>query len=121
MKLKLDENLPNRLAVVLQNLGHDVHTVQQEGLSGSVDREIWDSAQKESRVFVTQDLDFSDLRKFVPGAHAGIVVIRLHTPSWKRLTARVEDIFRTEDVGGWPRCFIVATETKVRVVRPQKV
>jgi predicted nuclease of predicted toxin-antitoxin system len=71
MKIKLDEDLPLRLASLLEEIGHDVHTVRDEGLAGHADAEIWEAAQKESRFLITQDLDFSDLRKFGPGAHCG--------------------------------------------------
>jgi len=64
MKIKLDENLPRRLASLLEEIGHDVHTVRDERLTGHADAEIWEAAQKESRFLITQDLDFSDLRKF---------------------------------------------------------
>jgi predicted nuclease of predicted toxin-antitoxin system len=69
MKIKLDENLPFRLATALKELGHDVHTTHEERLAGHPDQEIWDATQKESRFLITQDLDFSDLRRFVPGSH----------------------------------------------------
>jgi predicted nuclease of predicted toxin-antitoxin system len=121
MKLKLDENLPRRLTAILKNLGHDIHTVQDEGLSGAFDADIWKRTQEESRLFVTQDMDFADLRTFVPGTHCGLLLIRLHTPSWKRLARRIQEIFQAEDVGSWLGCFVVATEAKVRVVRPQKL
>jgi len=49
MKVKLDENLPLRLATMLKELGHDVHTVHEEQLMGHADCEIWEAAQKESR------------------------------------------------------------------------
>lgn len=67
MKIKLDENLPASLAAVLSNLSHDVHTIAQEGLSGSSDRDVWDATQRDERFLITQDLDFSDLRRFIPG------------------------------------------------------
>jgi predicted nuclease of predicted toxin-antitoxin system len=54
MKIKLDENLPFTLAILLKSLGHDVHTAQDEGLTGHSDREIWEVAQKESRFLITQ-------------------------------------------------------------------
>ena len=38
---------------------------------------FWDVAQREGRILITQDLDFSDIRKFQPGTHYGIVVVRL--------------------------------------------
>lgn len=60
MRIKLDENLPLSLASVLAALGHEVHTVAQEQLSGSKDYELWQAAQRESLFLITQDLDFSD-------------------------------------------------------------
>ena len=44
MKAKLDENLPLRIATRLRDLGHDVHTIQQEDLSGCDDSELWAQA-----------------------------------------------------------------------------
>lgn len=120
MKIKLDENLPIRLAVPLKNLGHDVHTVHGERLIGRPDGEIWEAAQTESRFLITQDMDFSDLRRFAPGSHHGILLVRLHSPSRANLSARIIDVFHTESVEGWSGCFIVATERKIRVLRPQQ-
>jgi len=89
MKIKLDENLPRRLAHLLQTLGHDVHTVYDELLVGRADPEIWKAAQNESRFLITQDLDFSDLRRFAPGSHHGILLVRLRSPDRGSLADRV--------------------------------
>ena len=118
MRVKLDENLPLRLAYVLRNLSHDVHTAGEESLSGCTDRTIWDAAQRESRFLVTQDLDFSDTRKFAPGTHSGLLLVRLHSPDRQSLIQRVEELFCREDVEAWSRCFVVASERKVRVLHP---
>ncbi|MCA9419650.1 MAG: DUF5615 family PIN-like protein [Nitrospira sp.] len=40
MKIKLDENLPVRLARTLQKPGHDTDTVSEEGLAGRSDLHI---------------------------------------------------------------------------------
>ena len=118
MKIKLDENLPLRLASLLEELGHDVHTVRDERLTGYADAEIWEAAQKESRFLITQDLDFSDLRKFAPGSHSGILLARLHSPSRRKLIERITELFQKEDVEQWAGRFVVATERKIRVREP---
>ena len=118
MKIKLDENLPDALVESLENLGHEVHTVLSEGLNGRNDRVIWDSAQAESRFLITQDLDFSDIHRFTPGTHAGILLVRLHAPSRQNLIAAIGNIFQTENVERWSGCFIIATERKTRVIKP---
>lgn len=42
-------------------MGHDADTVKDEGLQGSNDRVVWAEAHHSRRVFVTRDLDFSDI------------------------------------------------------------
>lgn len=117
MRIKVDENLPISLAPVLKALGHEVHTVPEENLSGSKDDELWEAAQREVLFLITQDLDFSDTRKFAPGKHAGILLIRLRSPDRGALIERVRRVFTDEDVSGWRGCFVVASEHKVRVIR----
>jgi predicted nuclease of predicted toxin-antitoxin system len=73
MRVKLDENIPVRLAGELSPLGHDVDTVASEGLKGKPDSDVWSAARREERFLITQDLDFSDVRQFRPGTHAGLL------------------------------------------------
>jgi predicted nuclease of predicted toxin-antitoxin system len=121
MKIKLDENLPGRLAARLGALGHDVHTVREEGLEGHLDETIWEVAQTENRFLITQDLDFSDARRYAPGSHCGILLIRLRTPKRLALIRRIEEVFQQENVSQWERCLVLATESRVRVRRPVKL
>lgn len=120
MNLKLDENLPRILCVALNDLGHDVHSVFDEKLIGRPDADIWSAAQREERFLVTQDLDFSDTRKFIPGGHHGILLIRLGSPSRSNLVSRLRQIFENESVDNWKGCFVVATERKIRIQRPKE-
>ncbi|MBK8760065.1 MAG: DUF5615 family PIN-like protein [Sulfuritalea sp.] len=116
MKIKLDENLPARLASLLAARGHDVHTVPNEGLSGRPDADIWRAACDEGRFLITQDLDFSDARRFAPGTHAGVLLLRLREPGAQALLAAVAAV--AEELSSWRTCFVVLTENKVRVKRP---
>lgn len=115
MKIKLDENLPVRLGAILQKLGHDVDSVTQENLSGQRDLDIWNAAQRERRFLITQDLDFSDVRRFVPGTHFVLLLVRLRSPDRQSLIQRVRDVFEHEGVESWTGCFVVITERKLRV------
>src|SRR5215472_1090942 len=101
MKFKLDENLPLQVASAIRARMHDIETVGEEGLTGHADADIWQAAQREGRLLITQDLDFSDIRKFQPGSHHGIVLIRLQSPSRRNLIARVTELFEAEDITGW--------------------
>ena len=120
MKLKLDENLPVSLAQPLTQLGYDVDTVLQEGLAGTDDARVWRAAQGDGRFLITQDLDFSDIRRFRPGEHAGILLVRLHEPGRQALFDHIYHAFASGDVSTREEgCFVVLTEHKVRIVRPR--
>jgi predicted nuclease of predicted toxin-antitoxin system len=118
MKIKLDENLPLRLAHQLRQMGHDVDTVPEEGLAGHIDPDVWQGAQENGRFLITQDLDFSDARHFVPGTHHGILLVRLGNPGRQALLHRIDTIFQTENVAEWDGCFVVVTDRKIRIKRP---
>lgn len=119
MRIKLDENMPAGLVAILTRLGHDVDTAPQEGLAGENDARLWAATQQENRFFITQDLDFSDVRLYEPGMHHGLLLVRLRKPGRNALKQKVTHLFQTEPVESWQACFVVATEQKVRVRRPK--
>lgn len=118
MNIKLDENLPVHLIRILSDLGHNADTVPQEGLAGLDDQTVWHAAQQSERFFITQDLDFSDIRRYTPGSHHGLMILRLRDPSRRALTHRIQTVFGMDDVQRWGRCFVVVTDRKIRVRRP---
>lgn len=120
MRIKLDENIPTALVGMLTAAGHDVDTAPNEGLTGRPDPEVWRAAQDVGRFLVTQDLDFSDIRRYQPGTHHGLLLIRLAAPSRRRLIERLRHLFATESIETWQRGFVVATERKIRIRRPMK-
>jgi predicted nuclease of predicted toxin-antitoxin system len=118
MDIKLDENMPKRLVAILAAMGHDVDTVPLEGLTGKDDGIVWQEAQKAGRFFITQDLDFSDLRVFAPGTHNGLLLLRMHEPGRLAVARRIETLFQTQEVESWKKCFVLATDRKLRVRQP---
>jgi predicted nuclease of predicted toxin-antitoxin system len=77
VKIKLDENLPERLVATLAALGHDIDTARAERLNGQADPYVWSATQAAKRFLITQDLDFSDVRRYEPGTHVGLLLVRL--------------------------------------------
>jgi predicted nuclease of predicted toxin-antitoxin system len=118
VRLKLDENLPRSAAPRLAALGFEVDTVLDEGLGGHTDDSVWAVAQREQRFLVTQDLDFSDARRFAPGTHAGVLIVRLPDSEQWRAADHLVAWFSGLDASTWAGCLVVATPHKVRVSRP---
>ena len=81
VRFKLDENLPRDAEALLRDAGHDVRTVLDERLGGNSDAKVLDACRTESRVLITFDLDFSDIRLYPPVSHGGVWVLRPHTQS----------------------------------------
>jgi len=117
VKIKVDENLPSRLVVALRALGHDVETVAAEGLVGRPDAEVWLAAGREERFLITQDLDFSDSRRYRPGTHPGLLLVRLRTPGAVALATKVMGALKTTPIESLAGCFTVLTDSKVRIKR----
>ena len=118
MKIKLDENLSSGAAQRLREMGHDVETVLEEGLGGKCDATIWEAAQSEGRFLITQDMDFSDMRRFAPGTHHGIFLVRLNNLEQPQIADFLGIWFSMEQVDTWAGAFVVASSRKIRAMRP---
>jgi predicted nuclease of predicted toxin-antitoxin system len=81
VRLKLDENVPRDVEALLRDSGHDVQTVLEERLGGNPDPRVLEACRGESRVLITFDLDFSNIRLYPPASHSGVGVLRPHTQS----------------------------------------
>ncbi len=77
MRFKVDENLPNEVARLLAEAGHDASTVLEEGIGGAPDEEIAWRCLDEERALITLDVGFADIRLYPPEKYLGLVVLRL--------------------------------------------
>jgi len=80
-QFKLDENLPRDAEALFLAAGHDVQTALGEQLGGATDRNVLEVAGGESRILVTLDADFADIRRYPPSEYPGIWVLRPHSQS----------------------------------------
>jgi len=94
-------------------------------LAGQDDDVVWRAAQRDARFLITQDSDFSDARKFVPGTHHGLLLVSLPQPGQTALFGRIAELFQFEKVEEWGGCMVTTTSRKVRVdetsLRPRDV
>lgn len=103
MRFKLDENLSPSLAEMFAAARHDAHSVAQQGLGGQPDARIIEVCGGEQRIFVTLDLDFSNILAYPPADFAGIVVLRLANQAHVAVQAAIQrllDLLNQESVAG---------------------
>ncbi len=118
MLIKLDENMSDAHTQFLRQMGHECDRVTDEGLSGATDEVVWQQVGLEQRFFITLDLDFSDVRRFPPGTHPGILLLRPRSRSRQavlELLSRIVNEYSLESLQG---CLVVADEIQTRIRRP---
>lgn len=76
MRFKIDENLPSELLADLLQLGHEAHTVFDEGLAGGSDPVVLAAAHAEGWVLLTLDKGIASLAYYPPERFSGIVLFR---------------------------------------------
>lgn len=113
--VKLDENVPDSVATVLREAGHDVALARDQELVGAVDERVLGVAASEGRVLVTLDRDFTDVRRHPPQATAGVIVFRMHGQTLstiRRAAASCGVLLHTESISGrlW-----VLDESRLRI------
>jgi predicted nuclease of predicted toxin-antitoxin system len=118
MRVKLDENLSRRLTPALQQAGHDVSSVEDEGLLGRSDETVGAAAATEGRVLFTLDLEFADLRKHPPGRHPGIVLFRPPSMGPMAVNRFVEAFLAGEDMSALSGCIVIVEPGRIRLRRP---
>src|SRR5206468_2373587 len=105
--VKLDENLSRVHVDLLRQAGYDVDRVDEQGLSGATDERVWERVCTDGRFFITLDLDFSDIRRYQPGTHPGILLIRARSRRAFRRRQHATENRSTPDVreitAEWPR------------------
>jgi hypothetical protein len=78
---KLDEDLPADLAETLKAHEIDTVTVHEQGWAGTADELLFARIQPEGGWLFTADKGFSDIRRYPPGSHRGIVFFRAERES----------------------------------------
>jgi predicted nuclease of predicted toxin-antitoxin system len=119
VRLKLDENMPRALVDELTARGYDVDTVVDEALDGASDPAVLRAATLADRFVLTMDRGFGDLRRYPPGSHPGIAVVRPDSQdaaSVRRLVLRFLDARDLADLRG---CIVVVEPQRLRIRRPE--
>ena len=118
MKIKVDEDLPKRVAEAVRGMVPDTLTVIEEGLSGILDPALWETVQREQRFLITGDKAFANIKKYPPGRHAGVLLLRPDEDGIPQLMDLIQEVLKLgilENLGG---CIAVATPGRMRVRRP---
>ena len=119
MKFLVDEDILYKTAAHLVDLGYDAKHVRDVGLKGRTDEEIIGFARANGLVLITMDSDFSDIRKYPPGTHPGIIRIKLRYPPVHRVNKILTNLLiKIQDlkING---CLVIADYYHFRIKYPK--
>jgi predicted nuclease of predicted toxin-antitoxin system len=117
VRVKVDEDLPRQIAEELKARGHDAATVQEQGWQGTPNDVLWQRVQDERRFLMTADKGVADLRRQVPGTHAGVILLRSQEESrraYVELAAMAIERLKLDDIAG---AIVVVTSRGIRIRR----
>jgi predicted nuclease of predicted toxin-antitoxin system len=116
--VKLDENLGKAHLQLLRGSGYDADNVPDERISGATDELLWSKVFADGRFLVTLDLDFSDIRRFQPGTHPGILLVRARSTSSSAVLEVLRRVLAERPLEDLRGCLAVADEGVTRVRWP---
>ena len=77
MRIFIDECVWQVTRDFVRQLGHDIATAEDRGLSSADDEVVLAQAISEDRLFLTRDMDFSNILLYPPEKYLGIIVLKI--------------------------------------------
>ncbi len=99
----------------LRSTGHDVKSLQEEGLYRTSDDKVIQIAKAEHRTVITFDRHFGNVIKYPPSGTAGIIHIRIHPPIIKDIIRAIDSLFKKYKDATFHGKLIVLSKSGYRV------
>ena len=106
MKFLLDQDVYALTARFLRELGHNVITAAEAGLSRAADTVLLARAGQEGRIFVTRDKDFGGL-VFVERLGRGVILLRTSPSTLRGTHEELKRVLGTYSEGELAGAFVV--------------
>lgn len=119
LKIKIDEDLPKAVAESIRRAVSDTLTVTDEGLSGILDPQLWETVQKEGRFLISGDKAFANIRQYPPGTHTGVLLLRPNENGVLQMRDLIRDVLELGNLENLAGCVAVATPGRLRIRRPR--
>jgi predicted nuclease of predicted toxin-antitoxin system len=117
LNILLDQNIPIAAADWLRNQRPKWHVqhVNEVGMQGRPDEEIYNWAQERSAIIVTYDEDLADARYYVFGRHHGVVRLRVWPTTVETTILALSRLLRDVQEQDWPGSLIIVDNSKIRL------
>ncbi len=115
MKIKVDEDLPNKVVQLLNERGYHAVSIIEQEMGGFKDTDLWPIVQAEQRFLVTADKGFADIRIYPPGTHCGVLLLRPGKDGIWPILSLLEQVLESCDLNKLKRTVTVVTSRGIRI------
>jgi predicted nuclease of predicted toxin-antitoxin system len=117
MQIKVDEDLPRIATSLLQDRGYEAIDVVAQNMGGWKDPDLWQAVQAEQRFLITADKGFADIRRYPPGTHAGVLLLRPDEDGIGAIVDLLERVLTNFDLNRLTGTVTVVTPRGIRIRR----
>ena len=115
MNFLADECVYSITTQLLRSWAHNVLTAQEVGLAGKPDANILAYAVEHKRVLITIDMDFSNIRRYPPESHTGIIVLKIRPRTVEKVHTVLAQVLRDVGIEQLSKSLIMIDQTKYRI------
>ena len=116
MKFLIDQDVYAITVRFLRNLGHDVITAGEIGLSRASDSDLLRKAEEQDRILITRDRDYGGL-VFVEGLGRGVIYLRMLPSDQTEVHEELALILKTYHEDKLKEAFVVVESGRHRFRR----
>jgi predicted nuclease of predicted toxin-antitoxin system len=116
MKFLLDQDVYALTERFLREIGYDVVTASELGLSRAQDSDLLKLAVEQGRIFVTRDRDYGNL-VFVYGVGKGVIYLRVLPSDMDDVHAELKRALETYSEDELAKSFVVVEKGRHRIRR----
>ena len=87
----------------------------EQGFAGWKDAQLWEEIQNESRLLITADKGFANIRTYPPGTHAGVILLRPDQDGIRPIVELIESVLENHNLNVFSGTTAVVTQRNIRV------
>ena len=114
MKFLLDQDVYALTERFLREIGYDVVTASELGLSRAQDSDLLKLAMEQARIFVTRDRDYGNL-VFVYGVGKGVIYLRVLPSDMDDVHVELRRVLETYSEDELAKSFVVVEKGRHRI------
>lgn len=112
-----DECVGDPTIKFLRSLGFSVVTVWDLGLRASPNATLLKKAIREHKVFLTADLDFSNILVYPPSGHCGIILLKISRQVEDEVHSNFKKLLEELKASDFDKTLLIVDRNKYRIRR----